>query len=206
MLMIQLTHLAPDPRSANVMSNERLTKLKANINHLGQCPALIVRPHPKKKEHYILIDGHQRLRALQDIGWTEAPCECWDVDEKQSGLLLATLNRLRGEDHPRKRAVLIEELLTQFDKSQLAELVPENQAQIDDLLLLLKQEDQAIQDVVNAYQEREKQNLPEVLTFVLSQEDAQRVKDVLNRRDANNYNQALVLLCQEVDENDHVER
>lgn len=206
MEMISTKRLHADPRSANVMTDERRAKLRANIEYHQHVPPLIVRPHPKKKQHHMVIDGHQRLRVLTEMGWSELPCMIWDVDEQQAGLLLATLNRLRGEDHPHKRAELIEGLLTHFNKAQLVELLPETQAQIDDLLLLLKQQEQSLQDVMKAYQEREKQALPEVITFVLTQDEAQLVKSVLDRRDAENPNHALVLLCQEVDGNDHDSR
>lgn len=193
---IPLTLLHDDPRSANVMSAERFHKLRANIERSGHSPPLIVRPHPEQDGAYMLIDGHIRKRVLADIGLEEAPCLVWALDDDESGLLLATLNTLRGEDHPYKRAQLIEGLMPSFGKDYLAMLLPENEAQIDDLLTLLAQDDTDIREVIQRHQEAEKAMLPTMLTFVLSQIEAERVNAVLAMLDANNPNAALVQLCE----------
>lgn len=49
-------------------------------------------------------------------------------------LLLATLNRLQGQDDPRKRSSLISALAKQHDTSELAKLLPERIEQVKKFL------------------------------------------------------------------------
>jgi hypothetical protein len=55
------------------------------------------------------------------------------VDDAQTRLYLATLNRLSGEDTPERRSLLIGSLLESFEVEDLAGLLPESQDQIAEL-------------------------------------------------------------------------
>lgn len=196
LISISLNKLHTDPRSANIMDDERQAKLKTSIECNGCVQPLVVRKHPDKQGHYMLIDGHYRHSILKELKAKEAQCVVLDVDDTKAGLLLATLNRLRGEDHPRKRAALLDSLLPHYSPTDLAAMLPETEAQIQDLLALLKAEDEDIQAKLQAHIEAEAGSLPETLTFVLTHEEATQVRETLNHYDADNSNRALVLLCQ----------
>jgi ParB/RepB/Spo0J family partition protein len=180
---IALSQLIADPRNPNVCSKETLEKLQRNIERTGLCPALIVRPHPTQKDHYVLIDGHHRKLVLERLGWTEAPCQIWNLSEQEAALALATLNRLRGEDIPHKRAELIEELLQHFENTELdlSSFLPESESQLQDLLSLLTL-DQAEQE--RQFQEAlacEKASLPVMFHFLIPADQASWVQDTLAR-------------------------
>jgi len=198
MKAICLDILHPDPRSANLMSAEFRDKLKANYKIHKRFPALIVRQHPSKRSEYAVIDGHQRLLVAKELGLKELPCEVWDVDDKRAALLLATLNQLRGEDIPQKRAKLFEGLLGAFSKEQLVTLVPESQQEIDALIGLLKRNEETLQAQFKEALKKEAQLLPVLLNFVLSPSDAELVTNTLKARQPEDLNKALVQLCQEV--------
>lgn len=198
LLSTPLTKLHPDPRSANIMDEDRQAKLKTSMERNGCVQPLVVRKHPEKKGHYILMDGHYRHRILQQLQAKETHCVVLDVDDTQAGLLLATLNCLRGEDHPRKRAALLDSLLPHYSTTDLAAMLPETEAQIQDLLALLKAEEADIQTKLQAHIDAEAASLPETLTFILTHDEAVQVREALNQYDANNHNWALVLLCQAV--------
>ncbi len=135
---IKLNLLQADPRNANVCSAETLEKIRRNIERSGHYPALIVRPHPTQEGHYLILDGHHRKRILQELGYQEACCEIWDVGEPEALLALATLNRLRGEDEPRKRAQLIDELSRLIALPEMLPLIPETEGRVRDLKALLE--------------------------------------------------------------------
>lgn len=194
---IALTQLHEDPRSANRMSEERFAKLVANIQETGQMQPLIVRSHPQKKGQFILIDGHYRKRACEQLGQTEVACLVWNITEKESGLLLASLNRLRGEDHPGKRAELLQGLQLDYGVERLCQLIPETETELKELLALLEQQEEELKAMLERQQAEEAQCLPVILSFVLSHDDADQVQAVLNGLDEDS-NQALVKLCQEV--------
>ena len=92
---VPLDDLVPHPLNSNVMSEDLREKLKAHIKRTRRYPFLVVRPFGEK---YQVLDGHHRVAILRDLGHTEARCDVWDVDDREAKLLLATLNRLEGQD------------------------------------------------------------------------------------------------------------
>jgi ParB/RepB/Spo0J family partition protein len=171
MPQLSLNLLSPDPRNPNVCSEETLLKLKTNIQRTNLCPPLIVRPHPTKKESYILIDGHHRKLILEELGWKKAPCVIWDISDQEACLALATLNRLRGTDIPVKRAELLKSLSETLPLWSLAELIPETEGQIQDLLKLIQLDTEAMASQLRAEIEKEKEALPIPYTFLILPKD-----------------------------------
>ena len=110
LLRLPLDRLRPHPANANVMDEERLEKLAENIRREEDYPPLVVRPHPEEQGAYQILDGHQRLDILRRLGHQEATCYVWPCDDRTALVLLATLNRLEGQDDPLKRAELLREL------------------------------------------------------------------------------------------------
>src|SRR5688572_19461091 len=113
--MIPLDDLLPHPLNANTMPEDLKAKLRAHIKRTGRYPYLVVRPHPQETAKYQVLDGHHRVGVLRDLGHTEARCDVWDVTDREAKLLLATLNRLQGQDVPIRRAELIHELLAEYN-------------------------------------------------------------------------------------------
>lgn len=121
-----------------------MKKLKENIRSTGLYPAIIVRA---KDDFYQILDGHHRAIVLQELGYEEADCEIWNVDDKQALILLATLNRLRGTDDIQSRANLMKELSFIDEEFSFVDLVPESNDSLNALIstldsdtLTLKQE------------------------------------------------------------------
>ena len=147
---LPIASLQPHPANSNVMPKRLFGRLVAHIETTGNYPPIIVRPlddagddttddQPANGRRYQILDGHHRVRALQQLGQIEARCEIWQVDEAQALVLLATLNRLEGADDPFRRASLLRELEQHMDRSQLARLLPEREKEIESLLALEKQ-------------------------------------------------------------------
>ena len=166
--MIPLEDLLPHPLNSNVMSDDLQDKLRAHIKRTGRYPFLVVRPHPDEPGKFQVLDGHHRVAILRDLGHTEARCDVWEVDDREANLLLATLNRLQGQDQPLKRAQLIHELLGEMNAGDLSGLLPESDKQIEELhsLLQFPAEDLAAQ-LDSEAREAEKV-LPRVMTFVVT--------------------------------------
>ena len=141
---IPLELLDAHPSNSNVMPARLFEKLVTHIGRTGRYPPVLVRPlatgaeeSAEQRRHQIL-DGHHRVAALRKLGVTHADCVAWDVDEGESLLLLATLNRLQGSDDPRKRARLLEDLREKLgqDVSKLARQLPEEMDRLRHLLTL----------------------------------------------------------------------
>ncbi len=143
---IKLDKLKPHPANSNVMPEHLVTKLANHIKRTGQYPPLIVRPldqsNTANSPHtgdYQIIDGHHRAIALKQAKKDSAHCVVWQADDREALVLLATLNRLQGQDDPRKRANLLGSLADQHNLASLADLLPER---IDQLKKYLEIKDQ----------------------------------------------------------------
>ncbi len=141
---IELNRLHAHTANSNVMPEHLLAKLVDHIAGTGRYPPLIVRPIPVCEDdgsddaaadaHYQILDGHHRVEALKRLGHKSAQCVVWQVDDQEALLLLATLNRLQGQDDPRRRAKLIAVLANHHDTKALAKLLPERSEQVKKLL------------------------------------------------------------------------
>ncbi len=125
------------------MPEHLLAKLADHIAGTDRYPPVIVRPAPgheggppgeEAEAHYQILDGHHRVEALKRIGRGSAQCVTWQVNDQEALMLLATLNRLQGQDDPRKRAGLIAALADRHDTRSLAKRLPERVDQVKKLL------------------------------------------------------------------------
>jgi ParB/RepB/Spo0J family partition protein len=130
---ISLSKLVAHPDNPNVMSGEKFRKLVRNIEGTGLYEPIIVRPHPANDGNFQIINGHHRVKALEKLGKKEANCVVWDVDDKQTTILLTTLNRLSGADVPAKKIELLRKLKERFNTAELAKLLPNTAKQIEQL-------------------------------------------------------------------------
>ena len=112
--------LLEHPENSNFMNAETAQKLRRHIERTGRYEPLTVRPHPFEEGKFQVINGHNRLRVLRALNYQIAHCVVWDLDDDQTRLYLATLNRLSGSDIPERRAVLLENLLDTYPGSSPA--------------------------------------------------------------------------------------
>lgn len=136
---IGLDKLLAHPANANVMSAPTFRKLLRNIERTGLYEPLVVRRHRQRRGHYEIINGHHRCKALRRLGRDRADCVVWDVDDEQTDILLATLNRLSGRDRPAAKIALLEGLSRRMGAVELAKLLPMSRTQIERLSRLKEQ-------------------------------------------------------------------
>lgn len=177
--MIPLDDLLPHPLNANTMPPDLQAKLKAHIKRTGRYPFLVVRPHPDEAGKYQVLDGHHRVAVLRDLGHTEARCDVWNVDDREAKLLLATLNRLQGQDLPIRRAQLVHELLGELSIDDLAGLLPETDKQIEELHALLEFPAEEIAALLEEQAEEDEKVLPRTMTFVVTPEQEELIEQAV---------------------------
>ncbi len=138
---IALDVIQPHPLNANVMPVVLFNKLVKHLSGGQAYPPLIVRPLTETSIHseptasspdpgdavvgYQLLDGHHRCRALRELGETHAQCLVWPCDDARALELLATLNRLQGDDDPIRRGELLVRLAELQPLQELADRLPE---------------------------------------------------------------------------------
>ncbi len=177
--MVPLDDLRPHPLNSNVMSEDLREKLKAHIRRTGRYPFLVVRPHPEEPGKYQVLDGHHRVEILRELGHSQARCDVWEVDDREAKLLLATLNRLQGQDVPIRRAELLHELLGEMSIDDLAGLLPETDKQLEELHALLEFPAEEIAALLEEQAEEAEKVLPRVMSFVVTPEQEQLIEQAV---------------------------
>ena len=167
-VMVPVEKLRPHPLNSNVMPEDLREKLKTHIHRTGRYPFVVVRPHPEEPGVFQVLDGHHRVEVLRELGHSEVRCDVWNVDDREAKLLLATLNRLQGQDIPLRRAQLIHELLGEMSLSDLGGLLPETDKQLEELESLLQFPADEIAALLEEEAENQEKVLPRILTFVVS--------------------------------------
>jgi len=130
---IALDKLEFHPDNPNQQSRVNFAKLVHNIKRTGRYEPLVVRPCSGKADYFQIINGHQRCHALAKLGYETADCIVWDIDDEQTDILLATLNRLGGSDELGKKLKLLKRLNKKMATGELAKLLPQTAKQIERL-------------------------------------------------------------------------
>jgi len=130
---IPLDKLVAHPDNPNQQSKVNFGKLVRNIERSGRYEPLIVRPCPTSSGRFQIINGYHRCRALAKLGYKTADCIVWDIDDEQTDILLATLNRLGGSDNLDKKLNLLKRLNKRMESAELAKLLPQTAKQIEQL-------------------------------------------------------------------------
>jgi len=65
----------------NVVSEDILAKLRAEISQKGLCEPIHVR---SRGDGYEIVDGFHRWQICRDLGWEEVPCIIQDYDDNEA--------------------------------------------------------------------------------------------------------------------------
>lgn len=160
------------PENSNVMGRDTIAKLRRHIDSTGKYEPLIVRPHPERRGAYQVINGHNRLRVLRALDRATAKCVVWDIDDIQTRLYLATLNRLSGSDIPERRAALVEVLCEEFEIDDLALLLPEDRDQIEALNAISSID---LEELIPGDASDVDSNMPVIISFMFEEDEARQV-------------------------------
>ncbi len=170
---IPLYKLQAHPSNANVMSEETLRKLRRHIEKQGIYEPLAVRPHPDKPNCYQLLNGHHRKCVLEQLEHKYADCVVWQVNDEEALMLLATLNRLCGQDDPYKRAELLEKLSHRFAQEDLLRQLPEKRQQLEKLL--------ACRQPPEVVAPQSLPEMPQTMTFFVSDKQKETIETSLRQ-------------------------
>ena len=174
---IPIESLVEHPENSNFMDAETARKLKRHIEKTGRYEPLTVRPHPSEEGRFQIVNGHNRFRILRTLDHYVVNCVVWKLDDHQTRLYLATLNRLSGREIPERRAVLLENLFNTFDVDELTTLLPDDNKQIKELRRLSRLEPDKI---IPNTSEEVKPAIPVILTFMVEEVEAKEVNLALD--------------------------
>ena len=122
----------------NQMEPVMASRLSNSIQRFGLVAPLVVRQI--YVDRYETIGGAQRLRIVQELGFSNVPCVVVNADGAEARLLSQCLNRIAGEDELGSKAELIRELLSSLPEEEVTRLLPETTESLS-ALASLGQED-----------------------------------------------------------------
>ena len=93
-----------NPRKNLTPDDEEYKKIKKSIIEFGYVAPLIV------NKDMTVIGGHQRLKVLKELGYTEIECNMVDLDKNKEKALNIALNKITGEWDDDKLEELLSEL------------------------------------------------------------------------------------------------
>ncbi len=146
---IRIDKLKPatyNPRKDLKPNDPEYIKIKNSIENFGYVSPLII------NNDMTVIGGHQRLKVLKELGFTELECIVVDLDKTNEKALNIALNKIQGDWDEEKLEDLLQELklqnfdtnLTGFDFDEVDEILKDmNGSKEDDF------------DIDSAYEEIE---------------------------------------------------
>lgn len=178
---IAIDRFVPHPDNPNRMSKANFAKLVRNIERTGRYEPLIVRPYPPRctsggvVDCFQIINGHHRCKALAQLGYKTADAIVWDIDDEQTDILLATLNRLGGSDVLDKKLALLRRLNERWNTRELAKLLPQTKKQIERLTSMLD-----TRQCKSVYKVSDSQCLANPMVFFVNDKQQQIIEKALS--------------------------
>lgn len=115
-----------------------LQELKASIEEKGVIQPITVR---QVDDHYELISGERRLRAVTEIGLDKVPCYILQIDSKEEMLELAIIENVQREHlNPIEQAQAYQRLIEECNLTQedVAKKISKDRSTITNIIRLLK--------------------------------------------------------------------
>ena len=92
--ILKIENLKPaeyNPRKDLTPEDEEYQKIKKSLTEFGYVAPIIV------NADMTVIGGHQRLKVLKELGYTEIECNIVDLDKNKEKALNIALNKITGE-------------------------------------------------------------------------------------------------------------
>lgn len=114
--------------------NVEYQRIKRSLVEFGYVAPIIV------NTDMTVISGHQRLKVLKELGYTEIDCNIVDLDKNKEKALNIALNKISGEWDNDKLEELLSELrdsnydldITGFDENEIEKIFKEAEEIIND--------------------------------------------------------------------------
>jgi len=147
---ISLAKIKPSPfQPRQTFDQEKLGELAQSINVRGVIQPIVVRAIG---DHFELIVGERRLKALELLGRANIPAIVYDTISNEEAMELTLIENIQREDlNPIEEAAAYHRLLTEFNISQadLAEKIGKERSSISNCIRLLSLPDE-IQRLISA--------------------------------------------------------
>lgn len=136
--MVPIEKVHPNDWNPNELKGEMFVKLtrgiKRTLDEAGEIPPIVVRPSPKEKGQYEIVDGFHRWLVFKELKQPRIGVFVLKVGDKTARILTRTLNYLRGDpDRQRYAQGLVELVELGATEQELTDFLPESPEEIEQL-------------------------------------------------------------------------
>ncbi|MDR2340487.1 MAG: ParB/RepB/Spo0J family partition protein [Deltaproteobacteria bacterium] len=109
---IEIDKISPDPgQPRKYFDQVHLDNLKHSIETISQLEPILVRHDHSKPDHYVIVDGERRWRALKELEFTEIKCRIVALESDDYEIISLTQNIHREDLLPIEKALAVAKLL-----------------------------------------------------------------------------------------------
>ena len=173
--LIETSLIKPNDWNPNIVPEDILAKLRAEIRQKGLCEPIIVR---SSGNAYEIVDGYHRWLICKELEFKEIPCIIQDFSDTEAKIKTLQLNYMRGSVVPVKLAFLIHDLSKEISLEDLAKRLPYEEPQLMDSLELLKLPEDFGKEI-EAQAKKEAEELPSVISFVVYKEQLEVIEKAI---------------------------
>lgn len=174
--IISIDQIVPNGYNPNLVPDDIMAKLRAEIAQKGLTQPIIVR---SRGDAYEIVDGYHRWRICRDLGFTEVPCIVQDYSDNEAKIKTLQLNYMRGSAVPIKLANLIHDLNRDIKLEDLVKRLPYEEPQMLDSLELLKMPEDFAKEVEEQAL-KEEGELPSVISFVVYKTQLDAIEEAIS--------------------------
>lgn len=132
--MIDSKKILENPYNMTRMTKNIYETLKKDIEQNGFIGAILVRPHPLKKDKYEIIDGDKRYKILKELNQEKIPCIVVETNDLNSVITMIRINREHGYFNREKTNEVIDDLIQKTNKLFIREILSCDLKEFDDLI------------------------------------------------------------------------
>ncbi len=132
--------IGDNPYQTRTLVNEVAdAQLLESIRSVGLLVPLLIRPHPSRPGHFIVVDGMRRLGVARRLGWDSIQADIRELTEADAAKATVTTNLQRAGLNPIDEAMGFRLLIDRFNLTHeaIAGLVGRSRPQITNSLRLL---------------------------------------------------------------------
>lgn len=112
MVLKKISDLKPADYNPRYIKDDDFARLKQNLDDFDIVEPVVINGNAKRKN--VIIGGHQRVRAAQELGFKEIPCIVLDLPLEKEKELNVKLNKYTGHFD-------FDKLANEFDMEKLIE-------------------------------------------------------------------------------------
>lgn len=173
--LIEINKIIPNDYNPNVIPEDTLAKLRAEISQKGLTVPITVR---SSGNGYEIVDGYHRWLICQELGFKEIPCIITDFDDTEAKIKTLQLNYMKGSAVPVRLAFLLHALSKEISLEDLAKRLPYEELQMLDNLELLKLPEEFGKEIEDQAR-KEEGELPTVISFVVYKKQLEPIEDAI---------------------------